>query len=54
VDEVFEWGERNLDLFNYSYLRRFHKRTMTGAKMARQLGNPFIFLALMMSSSKKI
>lgn len=54
VDEALEWGEAYFDLFNYSYLRRLHKMNMTGAKMARQLWNPFIFLAWMMSSSKKI
>lgn len=54
VEEALEWGEAHVDLFNYSYLRRLHKMNMVNPKMARQLWNPFIFLAWMMNSAKKI
>ena len=54
VDEVLQWGEAHIDLFNYSYLWRLHKMNMKGQKMARQLWNPFVFLAWMMGSSKTI
>ncbi len=49
VDEVLEWGETHLHLFNYSYLRQLHARNVTNGDIGRELWNPFVFLSWAMA-----
>lgn len=49
VEAVLEWGESNLDLFDYRYLRHLH--TISG--IGDELWNPFVFLAWAMARSMK-
>ena len=54
VEIALDWGEANVDLFNYGYLRRIHKMNVVNGKMGRQLWNPFVLLAWLMNRSMKI
>jgi asparagine synthase (glutamine-hydrolysing) len=53
VETVLEWGESNLPLFNYRYLRRLHVINISQGGINRELWNPFVFLAWAMSHSFK-
>jgi len=54
VEVALDWGEANLDLFHYPYLRRLHKMSISGGRIGRELWNPFVFLAWMMKRSCKL
>ena len=54
VETTLDWGEANLDLFHYPYLRHLHKISLAGGSLGRELWNPFVFLAWMMKRSCKI
>ena len=54
VEATLDWGEANLDLFHYPYLRHLHKISISGGTIGRELWNPFVFLAWMMKRSCKI
>ena len=54
VEAALDWGEANVDLFHYPYLRRLHKISISGGKIGRELWNPFVLLAWMMKRSYKI
>ncbi|HMF58717.1 MAG TPA: asparagine synthase (glutamine-hydrolyzing) [Vicinamibacterales bacterium] len=45
VDTVLDWGESNLALFDYRYLRRLHAINIGAGGCGRALWNPFVFLA---------
>ena len=45
VETALDWGESNLPLFDYGYLRRLHALTIAGRGSGRALWNPFVFLA---------
>lgn len=54
VEVVLDWGEANVDVFNYSFLRRLHRLNCSEGKVGRFLWNPFVLLAWMMSRSYTI
>jgi asparagine synthase (glutamine-hydrolysing) len=54
VETALDWGERNISLFNYRYLRRLHTRNIAQGGIGRELWNPFIFLAWTMAHSLKL
>lgn len=51
LETVLDWGESNLDLFNYGYLRRLHAINLSNGGIGRDLWNPFVFLAWAMAHS---
>lgn len=54
VEAALDWGEKNLDVFNYQYLRRLHKINIAKGSFGRELWTPFVFIAWMMKHSHKI
>ena len=54
VEAALNWGETNLDFFNYPYLRRLYKTNTSKGGFGRQLWPPFVFLAWMMKHSFKV
>ncbi len=54
VEATLDWGEANLNLFHYPYLRHLHKISISGGTIGRELWNPFVFLAWMMKRSCRI
>ena len=54
VEAALDWGETNLDFFNYPYLRRLYNINTSKGGFGRQLWPPFVFLAWMMKHSFKI
>ena len=53
LEAVLDWGESNVDLFDYSYLRHLHALNISGVAVSRELWNPFVFLAWAMARSLK-
>lgn len=53
VETVLDWGEWNISLFNYRYLRRLHARNVAQGGIGRELWNPFVFLAWAMAHALK-
>jgi asparagine synthase (glutamine-hydrolysing) len=53
VEAALLWGESNLDLFNYPYLRRLHAINLTEGGVAGELWNPFVLLAWAMARSRR-
>ncbi len=51
VESVLDWGEVNVDFFNYKYLRRLHRVNISDRNMGSYLWNPFVLLAWMMNRS---
>jgi asparagine synthase (glutamine-hydrolysing) len=49
VETTLDWGEANVPLFDYGYLRRLHALNMAQGASGRVLWNPFVFLAWAMS-----
>jgi len=49
VETVLEWGESNLDLFDYKYLRRLHAINIAEGEIGRELWNPFVLIAWTMA-----
>jgi asparagine synthase (glutamine-hydrolysing) len=54
IETALDWGERNLDLFNYHYLHRLHTINMGEGGIDRELWNPFVLLAWGMAHSVKL
>jgi asparagine synthase (glutamine-hydrolysing) len=54
VEAALDWGEVNLNLFNFEYLRRLHKINISEGGIGRELWNPFIFLAWAMARQVKV
>jgi len=53
VEAALDWGEDNMDLFNFRYLRRLHKINISRGGIVRELWNPFVFLAWAMAHKVK-
>ncbi len=51
LDAALSWGESNLDLFNYGYLRRLQAINETEGGAGMELWNPFVFLSWSMAHS---
>lgn len=49
VEAALEWGESNIDLFNYRYLRRLHAINVSEGGITGELWNPFVFLTWAMA-----
>ena len=45
VEAVLDWGEKNQEVFDYSYLHRLHKINIAEGGIDRELWNPVLFLA---------
>jgi asparagine synthase (glutamine-hydrolysing) len=45
VEAMLKWGESNVPLFDYRYLRRLHAISTSGGVIGRDLWNPFVLLA---------
>ncbi|HLV02459.1 MAG TPA: asparagine synthase (glutamine-hydrolyzing) [Acidobacteriota bacterium] len=52
VETALEWGEENIPIFNYQYLRKLHAINLSEGGISRELWNPFVFLAWVMAGSK--
>jgi asparagine synthase (glutamine-hydrolysing) len=53
VEKALDWGESNLALFDYRYLRRLHAINISEGGVGQELWNPFVFLAWAMAHSCK-
>ena len=53
LEAVLDWGESNLDLFDYHYLRHLHAINISEGGIWRELWNPFVLLAWTMARSFK-
>jgi len=49
VEAALDWGEANLEVFNYPYLRRLAAINRAERGIAGELWNPFVFLAWSMA-----
>jgi asparagine synthase (glutamine-hydrolysing) len=45
LEMELDWGESNLPIFDYGYLRRLHAINVAEGGCGRELWNPFVFLA---------
>jgi asparagine synthase (glutamine-hydrolysing) len=54
VEAALDWGERNMDLFDFRYLRRLHTINISEGGIGRELWNPFVFLAWAMAHKVKL
>jgi asparagine synthase (glutamine-hydrolysing) len=52
VEAALEWGESNMDLFDYGYLRQLHAINLSIGGVDRELWNPFVFLSWAMARSR--
>jgi len=52
VELALQWGESNIDFFNYDYLRHLHRINISEGGVGRELWNPFVFLAWAMGHSR--
>jgi asparagine synthase (glutamine-hydrolysing) len=53
LEAALDWGESNLHLFDYQYLRRLHAINISEGGIWRELWNPFVLLAWTMARSFK-
>lgn len=49
VETALDWGESNLDMFNYPYLRQLHAINLAERGVSQELWNPFVLLAWSMA-----
>ena len=54
LEAALDWGEKNINVFDYRYLRRLHKINVTEGGVDRELWNPFVFLAWAMAQPCKL
>jgi asparagine synthase (glutamine-hydrolysing) len=54
VEAALDWGERNMNLFDFRYLRRLHRINMSEGGIGQELWSPFVFLAWAMSHKAKL
>jgi len=54
VETVLDWGESNIDLFDYHYLRRLQKINQSEGGITGEIWNPFVFLAWAMPRALKV
>jgi hypothetical protein len=52
VETALDWGEANVDFFDYAYLRKLHEINLHRGGIDRELWNPFVFLAWLMARQK--
>ena len=53
IETALDWGEAQVHLFDYGYLRSLHARNISTGGIGRELWNPFVFLAWAMARSLK-
>jgi asparagine synthase (glutamine-hydrolysing) len=51
VEEALSWGQCNLDLFDYQYLRQLHRINLAEGGIGRELWNPIVLLSWAMAHS---
>ena len=49
VEVALDWGEANVDFFDYAYLRKLHEINLQSGGVDREFWNPFVFLAWSMA-----
>jgi asparagine synthase (glutamine-hydrolysing) len=54
VEDALTWGERHLPMFNYSYLRRLQRISVTEGVVSLELWNPMVLLTWAMSQPKRV
>lgn len=54
LEAALEWGESNLDIFDYSYLRRLHSINLREGGVGTELWSPFVFLSWSMAHSLRL
>src|SRR5262245_15332873 len=54
VERALDWGESNLALFDYCYLRRLHAINISKGGIGQELWNPFVLLVWAMAHSCKV
>jgi asparagine synthase (glutamine-hydrolysing) len=54
VEMALDWGESNLGLFDYCYLRHLHAINVSKGGIRQELWNPFVLLAWAMAHSFKL
>ena len=54
VEAALDWGEANMDLFDFRYLRRLHKINICESSIGQELWKPFVFLAWAMVHKAKV
>jgi asparagine synthase (glutamine-hydrolysing) len=54
IEAALDWGESQLEVFNYRYLRRLHAINVAEGGIGRELWNPFVLLAWAMARSCKL
>ena len=54
LEAALEWGECNLDIFDYSYLRRLQSINLKEGGVGTELWSPFVFLSWSMKRSMRL
>ena len=54
LDAALDWGESNLDIFDYAYLRRLQTINSREGGLGMELWNPFVFLSWSMAHSLRL
>jgi asparagine synthase (glutamine-hydrolysing) len=54
VETALDWGEANMDLFDFRYLRRLHKINICEGGIGMELWKPLVFLAWAMVHKAKL
>jgi len=54
LEAALDWGEKNVNVFDYRYLRRLHKINLTEGGIDRELWNPIAFLLWAMAQPCKL
>jgi len=49
LESALEWGEANLRIVDYRYLRRLQAINLSSAAIGNELWNPFVFIAWSMA-----
>jgi asparagine synthase (glutamine-hydrolysing) len=53
VEEALSWGEQNLDVFNYPYLRRLHRINLRETSIDLELWNPIVLITWAMAQGMR-
>ena len=54
VETLLEWGESNVDLFDYGYLRRLHASNISRGGVEKDLWNPLVLIAWTMAHPRPL